>query len=92
MAKLVHDQWSGFVAPRIELECASAARELSEAIGGDMKKALLLLLTSIVSLCVPLYNVIEPRLFGFPFFYWFLLLLIPVSSLFTFLVYKREKR
>ena len=27
-----------------------------------------------------LYNVIEPRLFGFPFFYWFQILLIPVSS------------
>jgi hypothetical protein len=63
-----------------------------EKFGGDMKKALLLLLPSLVALCVPLYNVVEPRLFGFPFFYWFLLLLIPVSSVFTFLVYKDEKR
>lgn len=57
-----------------------------------MKKVLLLLLPSAVALCVPLYNFLEPRLFGFPFFYWFLLLLVPVSSIFTFLVYKGEKR
>ncbi len=57
-----------------------------------MKKALLLLLPSAMALCVPLYNFTEPRLFGFPFFYWFLLLLIPVSSIFTFLVYRGEKR
>lgn len=57
-----------------------------------MKKAFLLLLPSAAALCVPIYNFMEPRLFGFPFFYWFLLLLIPVSSIFTFLVYKGEKR
>lgn len=63
-----------------------------EMFGGNMKQALLLLLPSVVALCAPLYNVMEPRLFGFPFFYWFLLLLIPVSSVFTFLVYKEVKR
>jgi hypothetical protein len=57
-----------------------------------MKKALLLLFPSALALAVPLYNFMEPRLFGFPLFYWFLLLLIPVSSIFTFLVYKGEKR
>jgi hypothetical protein len=57
-----------------------------------MKKVLLLALPSAAALCVPFYNFIEPRLFGFPFFYWFLLLLIPVSSIFTFLVYRGEKR
>ncbi len=56
-----------------------------------MRKALLLLLPSATALCVPLYNFMEPRLFGFPFFYWFLLLLIPVSSIFTFLAYKGEE-
>ncbi|HKH81353.1 MAG TPA: DUF3311 domain-containing protein [Methylovirgula sp.] len=55
-------------------------------------KYLVLMLPALVSLCVPFYNVIEPRLFGFPFFYWLLLLLIPISSLLTFLVYKGEKR
>ncbi|MHB8884450.1 MAG: DUF3311 domain-containing protein [Methylovirgula sp.] len=57
-----------------------------------MKKAFLLLFPSAIALCVPLYNFFEPRLFGFPFFYWFLLLLIPISSIFTYLAYKGEKR
>ncbi|MGA3303088.1 MAG: DUF3311 domain-containing protein [Methylovirgula sp.] len=56
-----------------------------------MIKAILLLLPSVIALCVPLYNHIDPRLFGFPFFYWFLLLLIPVSCIGTFLVYRGEK-
>jgi hypothetical protein len=29
----------------------------------------------------PLYNHLAPELFGFPLFYWFLLLMIPVSAL-----------
>ena len=57
-----------------------------------MIKVLLLILPSALALCVPLYNFMTPPLFGFPFFYWFLLLLIPVSSIFTFLVYRGEKR
>jgi hypothetical protein len=61
-------------------------------IGRKMLKALLLILPSAVALCVPLYNFIQPRLFGFPFLYWFLLLLVPVSSLFTYLAYRREKK
>ncbi len=56
-----------------------------------MIKAILLLLPSVIALSVPLYNYIDPRLFGFPFFYWFLLLLIPVSCIGTFLVYRGEK-
>ncbi|HLH11151.1 MAG TPA: DUF3311 domain-containing protein [Methylovirgula sp.] len=55
-------------------------------------KYLVLMLPSAISLCVPFYNVTEPRLFGFPFFYWFLLVLIPLSSLLTLIVYRIEKR
>ncbi len=55
-------------------------------------KYIVLALPSLVSLCVPFYNVTEPRLFGFPFFNWLLLLLIPLSSLITLLVYWGEKR
>jgi hypothetical protein len=57
-----------------------------------MMKYLLLTFPALVSLCVPFYNRIEPRLFGFPFFYWLLLGLIPLSSLLTFIVHKWEKR
>jgi len=55
-------------------------------------KYIFLLIPCILALIVPVYNVIEPRLFGFPFFYWYLLLLIPVSSLFVYLAYWSEKR
>jgi len=57
-----------------------------------MWKVFLLVLPSAIGLSVPLYNHIEPRLLGFPFFYWFLLLLIPVSSIATLLVYLGEKK
>lgn len=60
--------------------------------GAEMMKYLILIVPALVSLSVPFYNVMEPRLFGFPFFYWLLLLLIPLSSLLTFFVYKGEKR
>jgi hypothetical protein len=55
-------------------------------------KYLLLLLPSLATLLVAFYNVTEPRLFGFPFFYWFLISLIPLSSVVTYLVYKDENR
>jgi hypothetical protein len=59
--------------------------------GGAMK-AVFLLAPCVLALAVPIYNAIEPRLFGFPVFYWYLLLLIPVSSVFIFLAYRSEKR
>lgn len=48
---------------------------------------LLLLLIPLLVLYVPLYNRIEPQLFGFPFFYWFQLAWIFVSMAITALVY-----
>jgi Protein of unknown function (DUF3311) len=59
--------------------------------GGTMKH-IALLIPCILSLIIPFYNSDEPRLFGFPFFYWYLLLLIPVSSLFIYFAYRSEKR
>ncbi len=50
-------------------------------------KILLLLLIPMLVLYVPLYNSIEPELFGFPFFYWFQLLWIFVSMGVTAFVY-----
>jgi hypothetical protein len=57
-----------------------------------MMKYFFLLIPCVLALAVPLYNAVEPRLFGFPLFYWYLLLLIPVSSLFIYLAYRSEKR
>ena len=53
---------------------------------------ILLLVPCVLALCTPLYNSIDPRLFGFPLFYWFLLLLIPVSALFILAAYWGEAK
>lgn len=45
-------------------------------------KYFLLIIPCVLSVWVPLYNSIEPTLAGIPFFFWFLLALIPVSSIF----------
>lgn len=44
-------------------------------------RALLLTVPSLIALCVWSYNSVSPALFGVPFFFWFQLLLIPVSAL-----------
>ena len=41
---------------------------------------LLLWVPCVVALWTPLYNVVDPTLFGIPFFYWFQLALIAVSA------------
>ena len=48
---------------------------------------LLWLLVPMLVLYVPLYNTIEPTLFGFPFFYWFQLGWIFVCMIVTGYVY-----
>jgi hypothetical protein len=44
-------------------------------------KYLLLLAPCVLALLTPLYNRLDPALFGVPLFYWFQLLLIPLSAL-----------
>ena len=39
----------------------------------------LLLLVPLLALVTPLYNRDEPRLLGFPFFYWMQFLFIPIG-------------
>jgi hypothetical protein len=41
----------------------------------------------IIALSVPLYNFVEPALFGIPFFYWFQLALIFICAAATVIVY-----
>ena len=48
----------------------------------------LLLIPYVGLLWVPFYNHVEPRLFGFPFFYWYQLMWVPISALLTWLVYR----
>jgi hypothetical protein len=49
---------------------------------------LLFLAVVTVSLWVPLYNRVEPRLLGIPFFYWFQFAWIAFSAAVTALAYR----
>ncbi len=53
--------------------------------------ALLLLLPFIGLLWVPFYNAAEPSLFGFPFFYWYQIAWVPMSSLLTYIVWRSRR-
>jgi hypothetical protein len=54
-------------------------------------KYLYLVAPGVLALAAPLYNRIDPQLFGVPFFYWFQLLLVPVSAAGIYL-YQRSAR
>lgn len=47
----------------------------------------LLLLVPLLVLATPLYNSDEPRLLGFPFFYWVQFMFIPLGVICVALVY-----
>ena len=48
---------------------------------------LLFLVEAAVALWPPLYNRVDPTLFGIPFFYWFQLAWVIVSAVLTAVVY-----
>ena len=39
-------------------------------------------------LWVPFYNKHDPALFGFPFFYWYQLLWVPITAALTWIAYR----
>jgi hypothetical protein len=53
-------------------------------------KYVLLLIPCLLAVWVPLFNRIDPTLFDIPFFYWSLLVLIPVSSVFIWVASRFE--
>jgi hypothetical protein len=53
---------------------------------------LLLLIPFIVLLWPPFYNSWDPQIFGIPFFYWFQLLWVIITSIITATVYFIEGR
>jgi hypothetical protein len=59
-----------------------------------MKKLIwaLLLLPFIGLLWVPFYNQELPSLFGFPFFYWYQLVWVPITAALIWVVYQSGKR
>jgi uncharacterized membrane protein len=52
----------------------------------------LLVVPIAVPLLVPLFNRVEPTLFGWPFYYWFQLLLVGLGVLTTSIVYRMTRR
>jgi hypothetical protein len=52
----------------------------------------LLLLPFVGLMIVPFYNIREPQLLGFPFFYWYQLAWVPLTSLLTYIVYRSVRR
>ena len=52
----------------------------------------LLLVGIVIPLIVPIYNRVEPTLFGWPFFYWFQLALVGLGVLTTVIVYRATRR
>ena len=55
--------------------------------GPAVAAGVLLAIPVVVLLIVPLYAHKGPELLGFPFFYWFQLLMVVVASLLTYLAY-----
>jgi len=53
---------------------------------------LLLLVPFVALLWVPFYNMREPALWGFPFFYWYLLLWLPLMVLLIWIVYRGRRK
>jgi hypothetical protein len=49
---------------------------------------LLLILPYPGLLIVALYNRATPELFGFPFFYWYQLIWVPITSVLIYIVYR----
>jgi len=60
-------------------------------VGRSTWLKLILLLPYIALLWVPFYNGSEPAVLGFPFFYWYQFLWVPLTSLLIYIVYKVAK-
>ena len=52
---------------------------------------LLLLVPYVGLLWVPFYNARTPELWGFPFFYWYQLIWVPITAALTWLVYRSAR-
>ena len=50
------------------------------------------LLIFIATLWVPFFNRTGPALFGFPFFYWYQIICVPIASLLIFIVFRAEEK
>jgi len=58
----------------------------------NRKWLLLLTIPFIALLSTPVFSRLDPVIWGFPFFYWYQFLWIPLSAAITFLVYRKSGR
>jgi len=56
---------------------------------GETMGYLLLALPAIVTCFVPIYNHIDPKLAGFPFFFWFHLALVPITAICIYVAHRQ---
>jgi hypothetical protein len=81
------NSWTKWLRDSKSLECESPMHQ-SAAQVRSLPMWVLLLLPFVGLLWVPFYNFAEPSLFGFPFFYWYQLAWVPITSLLIWLVYR----
>jgi hypothetical protein len=60
--------------------------------GGLSRWYWLLAVAVVIPLLTPLYNHVQPQLFGLPFFYWSQMAFIGVAACVTVVVYQATKR
>jgi hypothetical protein len=66
----------------------TGSKQHPKSPSGDKSMKFLLALPFIGLLWVPFYNQETPTLFGFPFFYWYQFLWVPITSLLIWIVFK----
>ena len=85
-----HDLANGYLGTTLRGRARMSAPRPSPA--GGRAWYLLFLVQFAVALYPPLYNKIEPTLWGIPFFYWFQLAWVLVSAVLTAIVYFVRER
>jgi hypothetical protein len=81
-------RWDSIPTPcfrRLELK-TMRQDDASPPRGSPLK--FLLLLPYLALLWLPFYNDVQPPLLGFPFFYWYQFLWVPLTSLILYIVYR----
>jgi hypothetical protein len=92
--QLVKAAWVGGIAAGCGARGIDIAESLTApavAVAGGSSLAVLLLLPFIGLLWIPFFNQTDPTLFGFPFFYWYQLAWVPITSLLIFIVWRGRK-
>ncbi|HMK78932.1 MAG TPA: DUF3311 domain-containing protein [Xanthobacteraceae bacterium] len=61
----------------------------TQAAKPSHRRAWVLIIPFIAMVIPPLFNYREPSIAGLPFFYWYLLLWIPLTAFLTWVAYRR---